>query len=349
MLPLPRWRVILCVLATLFGVVFTLPNLLPQATLDALPSWAPHQKINLGLDLQGGSYLLLEVDTNALLKERLTNLVEDVRNSLREKQIAFSGLGQTGNAVSVRINDATQVSAAVQALQGLGQPLGGVSGARDVTVATGPDQHITLSLQPQALTADAAKAVSGDIEILRRRIDALGTKEPSITRQGADRIVVEVPGESDPERLKSVIGQTAKLSFQMVDETVQPQDIAAGRIPPEDVVYPSTEEGHPPLAVNRRALITGEMLTQASSGTDPQSGQWAVNFRFNGQGARRFGDATTQNVGKRFAIVLDGKILSAPNIREPILGGSGQITGSFTPRPPTTWPCCCAPAPCQRP
>ncbi len=331
MLPLPRWRVILCVLAALFGVVFTLPNLLPQSALDALPSWAPHQKINLGLDLQGGSYLLLEVDTNALLKERLTNLVEDARTTLRDKQIVFSGLGQIGDAVSVRVNDVSQVSAAVQALQNLGQPISGSGGARDVIVTTAPDQRVVLTLQPQALTADAAKAVSGDIEILRRRIDALGTKEPSITRQGSDRIVIEVPGESDPERLKAVIGQTAKLTFQMVDEAVSPQDIAAGRIPPEDVIIPSGDNYQAAYAVNRRALVTGEMLTQAGSTTSSQTGQWVVTFRFNGQGAQRFGDATTQNVGKRFAIVLDNKILSAPSINEPILGGSGEISGHFTP------------------
>ncbi len=331
MLPLPRWRVILCVLAALFGVVFTLPNLLPQSALDALPSWAPHQKINLGLDLQGGSYLLLEVDTNALLKERLTNLVEDARTTLRDKQIVFSGLGQVGNAISVRINDVSQISAAVQALQNLGQPISSSGGARDVIVTTGPDQRVVLTLQPQALTADAAKAVSGDIEILRRRIDALGTKEPSITRQGSDRIVIEVPGESDPERLKAVIGQTAKLTFQMVDEAVSPQDIAAGRIPPEDVVIPSGDNYQAAYAINRRQLVTGEMLTQAGSTTSSQTGQWVVTFRFNGQGAQRFGDATTQNVGKRFAIVLDNKILSAPTINEPILGGSGEISGHFTP------------------
>ena len=331
MLPLPRWRVVLCVLAALFGVIFTLPNLLPQSALDALPSWAPHQKINLGLDLQGGSYLLLEVDTNALQRERLTNLVEDVRTTLRDKQIIFSGLGQANGAVTVRINDSSQVQTAVQALQGLGQPLTGAGGGRDINVGTGPDQRVVLSLQSQALVADAAKAVTGDVEILRRRIDALGTKEPSITRQGADRIVVEVPGESNPERLKAVIGQTAKLSFQMLDESVTPQDIASGRIPPEDVVMPSSDGFSPAYAINRRALVTGEMLTNAGSSTNSQTGQWVVTFRFNGQGASRFGDATTQNVGKRFAIVLDNKVLSAPTINEPILGGSGEISGHFTP------------------
>ncbi|MDR3506289.1 MAG: protein translocase subunit SecD [Caulobacteraceae bacterium] len=328
MLPLPRWRVVLCVLAVLFGLVFTAPNLIPQKTLDGLPSWLPHQKVNLGLDLQGGSYLLLEVDTDALRKERLTNLVEDVRTALREKSIVFSGLGQANGGVTVRITDVAQMNNALQALRQLGQQVAG--GGRDVDVGTAPDQRIQLSLQPQAITEDAAKAVAGDIEILRRRIDPKGTKEVAITRQGLDRIVVEVPGESDPEHLKALIGQTAKLSFQMVDETVTNQDIADGRIPPEDVVMASGDGYAPAYAVNRRAVVTGEMLTNASQEFDPQTGAPVVGFRFNGQGAHRFGDATSENVGKRFAIVLDDKILSAPRINGAILGGSGVITGNFT-------------------
>jgi len=328
MLPLPRWRVALCLVAIVFGLAFTAPNLVPQATLDALPSWVPHQKVNLGLDLQGGSYLLLEVDTKALLNERLTNLVEDVRNDLQAKQIVFSGLAQTANSVVVHITDPSQVAAAQTALQGVGEALANGAG-RDVTISVGADQQLTLSLQGQALAADAAKAVTGDIEILRRRIDALGTKEPSIAKQGADRIVIEVPGESDPERLKAVIGQTAKLSFQMVDETVAPEDIAQNHLPPEDELIPNVEPIPPAYAVNRRKLITGEMLTGAQLAFD-QNGAPAVSFRLNGQGTTAFGEASTENVHKPFAIVLDNKIISAPTIDEPITTGSGQITGHFT-------------------
>lgn len=329
MLPLPRWRVALCLLAIVFGLIFTAPNLAPQSTLDALPSWVPHKKVGLGLDLQGGSYLLLEVDTNALLTDRLNNLVEDVRNTLRDKQIVFSGLGVSGGVVTVRINDATQIPAVQQDLEGLGQPLPNGAG-RDVAITTGPDQRVQLSLQSQALAVDAAKAVQGDIETLRRRIDSLGTKEPTIVRQGDTRIVVEVPGESDPERLKAVIGQTAKLSFQMVDETVSPADLAAGHVPPEDVVMPGVPGEEPAFALNRRAVVTGDMLTSAAMAFSSQSNAPVVNFRFNGQGATRFAEATTDNVGKRFAIVLDDKVLSAPRINEPITAGSGEIEGNFT-------------------
>ncbi len=327
MIRLPRWKVIACIAAVLFGVLFTLPNVLPANIMAAVPSWLPHQKLNLGLDLQGGSYLLYEVDTAALKAERLTNLTEDVRTNLQDKHIAFSGLGAANGAVSVRITDPAQVEDAFKALQGLGQPLPN-GGGRDVTVQTGPDQHIVLSLSNQAMAEEAVQAVSQNIEVIRRRVDALGTREPTIIRQGTNRIVVEAPGESDPERLKTVIGQTAKLTFQMVDDSVTPDDMVAKRIPPGSVLLP--EEGpETQLVVRRRAVVAGEMLVSASQGFD-QNGRPSINFRFNGQGARRFANATIQNVGKRFAIVLDNKIISAPTIQTPITGGSGEITGNFT-------------------
>ena len=325
MLALPRWRVAVCAVAVLFGLLFTLPNFLPADV--SMPGFLPHQRLSLGLDLQGGSYLLLEVDTAALKAERLNNLVEDVRTTLREQQIIFSNPGVVNGAVSVRINDGAQLDAARTALSKLGTPL--ATGARDVIVTTGPEQQIILTLQNQALTADASKAVDQSIEILRKRIDALGTKEPTIQRQGTDRIVIEVPGESDPERLKAVIGQTAKLIFQMVDESASPSDVATGHVLPEDVVMPSTDGYAPAYALQRRSVVTGEMLTDAQPSFD-QNGRSAVSFRFNGKGAQRFGDATSQNIGHKFAIVLDGKVLSAPVIQSAITGGTGEITGNFT-------------------
>ena len=328
MLNLARWKVIACTAALLFGLVFTLPNVLPKSVMDQMPAWAPHQKLNLGLDLQGGSYLLLEVDTDALKRERLANLLEDVRGTLRTEQIVFTGLGQVNGMVAVRVTDPTQVEAARKALSSLGQPLAGAPGGRDMTLQVLGDQTIELSLVQEALNAEGAKAVEQSIEIIRRRIDALGTREPTIIRQGTNRIVVQAPGESDPERLKNVIGQTAKLTFQMVDDSVPLQEAAAGRIPPGSELLPSEEPSEPVQLVKRRAVVSGEMLTDARLSFD-QAGQPVVSFRFNGQGARRFGDATADNTGKRFAIVLDGKIISAPRINEPIRGGSGQISGNF--------------------
>lgn len=327
MLSLSRWKIALVTFSVIFGIIFTLPNLLPQKTLDTLPGWVPKQKLNLGLDLQGGSYLLYEVDTAQLRKERLDNLVEDARTSLRAAGIGFNGLAQTGGIVVVRIDDASKVNAAATELRKLGGQLPGGVGT-DVNVSTKPDQRIELSFAAEAARADAAKAVDQSIETIRRRIDSLGTKEPTITRQGADRIVIQAAGESDPERLKAVIGKTAKLTFQMVDETVTPEEIASGRLPPGTVLV-TGDQYQPFYALKKRALVSGEELVDAQQAFD-QNGAPVVSFRFNGSGARKFGDATSRNIGKRFAIVLDNKVISAPTIQGAILGGSGQITGNFT-------------------
>jgi preprotein translocase subunit SecD len=331
MLRLSRWKVILVILAVLFGVVFTLPNALPQKTLDSLPGWVPKQKLNLGLDLAGGSSLLMEVDTKALKAERLTNLIEDVRNNLHQENIAFDNLHQQGDAVVVHIASAADMDKAFPALAKLSQPIQN-SAVRDLQVTTQAGQMIQLALSDQAMQAESAKAVEQSIEKIRRRVDALGTKEPSIAPQGADRISIEAAGVSDPERLKDLIGKTAKLTFQMVDDQVSQDDLAAGRIPPDDEVLPSDERTSGPMVVKKRAVVTGEMLTDASQGFDPQNGQPIVNFRFNGQGTQKFGQTTSENVGKLFAIILDGRILSAPRINTPITGGSGYIQGSFTPQ-----------------
>ncbi len=328
MLTLSRWKVTLCILSVVFGILFAMPNLLTQAQRDALPGWMPKQTLNLGLDLQGGSYLLLEVDTAALRRERLTNLLEDVRKTLRDDQILFSELRQVNGAVNVRVTDPLQVDKAVSELNKLANPM--TNGAADLNVSRQGDQRLRLAFVEQALREQETSAVNQSIEIIRRRVDALGTKEPSITRQGDNRVVVQAPGESDPEKLKNVIGQTAKLTFQMVDETVTQQDLIENRIPPDAVVLPSTDGYSPAYVVKRRAVVTGEMLTNASQANNPQTRAPEVAFRFNSQGARRFGSVTSQNIGKRFAIVLDGKIISAPVIQSAITGGSGVITGNFT-------------------
>ncbi len=330
MLALSRWKITAVVLSVIFGVLFALPTALPQNLRDSLPGFMPQKTVNLGLDLQGGSYLLLEVNTEALRAERLSNLVEDVRTNLRQEQIPFSELRQVNGQVTVQITDPARVNDALNILRtSVGAALAGVPGGRDITV-NADGSRIRLAFVPEAFAAEASKAVDQSIEVIRRRIDELGTREPTILRQGANRIVVQAPGESDPEKLKNVIGKTAKLTFQMVDDSVAPAEAAAGRIPPGSELLPSEDGFGAAYVIRKRALVTGEMLTDAQQQFDSQSGQPVVSFRFNGQGARRFGDATAQNIGKRFAIVLDGKVISAPVIQGAITGGSGQITGSFT-------------------
>ncbi len=332
MMNLARWKVVLVVLATVLGLLFTLPNMLPAKARDSLPAFMPKNTLHLGLDLQGGSYLLYSVDTVALRNERLTNMAEDVRTTFHDKQINFTDLAVNNGEIGMRITDPAQLNDATNALRTtLGAPLAGTPGGRDVSVTTAADQRIRVAFVPEAFDAEASKAVEQNIEVIRRRIDQTGTKEINPVRQGKDRIVIEAPGESDPEKLKNLIGQTAKLTFQMVDDQAAPEDIAAGRIPPGDELLPSTDNIAPAYVVKKRFVVSGEMLTDARPGFDQQGGGSVVEFRFNGVGARRFGDTTRQNVGKRFAIVLDKKVISAPVIEGPIPGGQGRITGHFTP------------------
>jgi len=328
MLHLARWKVLLVAVAVVFAVLFSLPNALPAGSL---PSWLPGQRLNLGLDLQGGSYLLLEVDTAALRRERVSNLREEVRATLRDVDIAFTGLAASGTGVNVRINDPAQADRAAELLRNLAQPSQS-TGRATLVLSRGTDpQQLRLALSEEGLAAESAQAVQQSIEIIRRRVDALGTREPSILRQGTNRIVVQAPGESDPERLRAVIGQTAKLTFQMVDDSVTPEEAAAGRVPPGSQLYPyDPESGAGAEVLRRRVLVSGENLVDARPSFDPTTNAPVVSFRFDSAGARRFATATQQNVGKRFAIVLDEKVISAPTIQEPILNGSGQISGSFT-------------------
>ncbi len=329
MIQVTRWKIIVVTLAVLFGIVFTLPNLLTPQQLKALPAWAPHATLNLGLDLQGGSYLMYEVDTKALKKERLTALVEDVRKKLADEQIGAAEPVVDGEVVRVQITDPTKVDAAMSALQVLSTPLPNNPGVRDFLLSRGPSNAIIFTMPDQAAQAAAQGAVQQSIEIIRKRIDSLGTREPSITTQGSTRIVIEAPGESDPEQLKRVIGKTAHLTFQMVDPSTPVEEAAAGHVPPGSLLLPEDSEYEKQIVVKKRVLVDGQDLTDARLGYD-QRNQPAITFRFDTKGATRFANVTLANVGKRFAIVLDNRVISAPTIETPITGGTGEITGNFT-------------------
>ena len=349
MMNLARWKVVLVVLATVLGLLFTLPNLLPAKARDALPGFMPKSTLHLGLDLQGGSDLLYSVDTVALRNERLTNMAEDVRTTLHDKDIVFSDLAVSNGAIGLRVTDQAQLTDAVNLLRRtVGAPLAGAAGGRDVSVSTGADQRVLIAFVPEAFDAEASKAVEQNIEVIRRRIDQMGTKEPDISRRGKNRIDIQAAGESDPEKLKNVIGQTAKLSFQMVDEQASPEDIAAGRIPPGDEILPSTDGIAASYLVKKRQSITGEMLTDAQPGFDQNGGGSVVEFRFNGIGARRFGDITRQSIGKRFAIVLDKEDHLRPGdrgARSRRRLGSG-LRATSPRKAPTSSRSCCGPVRC---
>ena len=328
MIHLSRWKVILLVFALLFGLFFAYPNALTPAQREALPGWLPKSALNLGLDLQGGSYLLLEVDVPAMREKRLTNLGEDARTVLAEAKIGVNSIGRDGTNVVVTLADPTQMDPALLAMRALIS--GGTNGVADRTVQKVGDNRIRYAFTEKALASMGADAVTQSIEVVRRRIDSLGTREPSITRQGADRIVVQAPGESDPAQLERVIGQTAQLTFQMVDVENSVAEAQAGAVPPDSELIPGAEAGGPAFyLVKRRVLVSGENLTKAEVTAD-SSNRTAIGFRFDGAGARRFGEATAANIGKPFAIILDGKVISAPNIRSAITGGSGIIEGSYT-------------------
>ena len=325
MIHLSRWKVVLLALSLFFGVLFAYPNLLTPGQREALPGFLPKSTLNLGLDLQGGSYLLLEVDVEAMRAKRVSNMVEDARMTMSEAQIAVNGLQPEANGVIVTVADAGQYDAAVTAMRNLVRP--DANGVSDRQVSRMGGNRIRLAFTDQALRSMGSTAVDQSIEVVRRRIDSLGTREPSITRQGADRIVVQAPGESDPAQLERVIGQTAQLTFQMVDSENSIEDALAGRVPPDaELLY---DEAGTPYLVKRRVLVSGENLTKASVGAD-QNGQTAIDFRFDGAGSRRFGQATAANIGKPFAIILDGRVISAPTIIGAITGGTGQITGNYT-------------------
>lgn len=326
MIVVSRWKVIVVTAAVLFGILFSLPNFLSDSQLSSLPGFLPHQRLNLGLDLRGGSQLLLEADLGALRTQRMVKLSEDTRSTLTEAHFAFTGPIETNGRVIVQITDPARVNDAANELRRRVAATT-VTGHRPVNLTIRDAGRIELSLDEATLASDASQAVDQSIEIVRRRIDPQGNREPSIQRQGATRILVQVPGESDPDRLERLIGQTARLTFQMVDDTVSPEELQLGRAPPGSEILPS-DEGRPEV-VRRRVIVEGEMLNRASQGYG-QEGQPVVNFQFNNEGARRFAEATSRNIGKRFAIVLDGRVISAPVINTAITGGSGYIEGNFT-------------------
>ncbi|GAA0635612.1 protein translocase subunit SecD [Brevundimonas lenta] len=325
MIHLSRWKVILLAVSLVFGLLFAMPNVLTPAQRAALPGWLPSNTLNLGLDLQGGSYLLLEVDVPAMREKRLTNLAEDARTVLGEAQVGVASIARDGNGVNVTLADPAQMEPALQAMRSL--VAGGASGVADRTVQRQGADRIRYAFTEAAVNSMGSDAVTQSIEVVRRRLDKDGNKEISITRQGADRIVVQAPGQSDPAELERLIGQTAQLTFQMVDVQNSVQDAVNGAVPP-DAELLFDETGNPYL-VKRRILVSGENLTKAEVGSD-QNRQVAIDFRFDGAGSRRFAEATAANIGRPFAIILDGKVISAPTINSAITGGSGQITGSYT-------------------
>lgn len=326
MLYFSRLKTGLILLTCLIGVLLAAPNLIPSG---ALPSWLPLNRVNLGLDLQGGSYLMLKVDLETLRRERMDNQADSLRQALRDAKVRYTGLTADHDSVRFALVDPAQAAAARTAAESVDAGLQiGTSLVKEFEIAE-QDGAFTLTPNEKALEERARQTVGQSIEIVRRRIDESGVVEPLIARQGEDRIVVQLPGLADPSRIKTLLGQTAKMTFHLMgDMTVRP-----GSPAPAGMQWlPMADEGRAgQMALIRRQIeLDGSHLADARPSTDPRTGEWLVGFSFDDIGGKKFADITTRNVGKPFAIVLDGKIISAPVIREPIVGGRGQISGSFS-------------------
>ncbi len=344
MLHFQKWKLILVFAVVVAGILFALPNVFPAATMERMPAWLPHKQVNLGLDLQGGAHLLYQLDEKEMVQDWLNTIRGDVRETLRRARIGYTDLqlNVANRSVSVKIRDAAETDKAYDELRKLAQPVGGnvFSGfsGYDMDVAKVGSDGISLTITDVGLTHRMGSAIQASIETIRRRVDAFGTTEPSIQREGRDRVLVQVPGIQDVERLKKLIGETGKLEFKLVDPSVNAAQAAETKQVPigDELVYGNPPSGAPPgspqipYVLKSQVLVSGQNLVDAQASFDQRTGEPVVTFRFDAAGAKRFAMVTQENVGLPFAIVLDNKVISAPVIREPILGGTGQISGNFT-------------------
>lgn len=332
MLDFPRWKTLLISLAIALGALLAAPTLLPSSITDGLPE-SLRPKVNLGLDLAGGSHIMLEADITDVRKQRIDAMERSIREAMRGEpgatdDISIGDLVRATNSVSFLVRDSTKIDEARERLNSLTTGAG-LSGERTWTIEVRDSTRVVMTQTRAGLDQFVTDAMVGARDIVEKRVNALGTREPTIVLQGNDRIVVQVPGLQDPKALKDLLGQTARLEFRMV--TVDP---AAGEpipaVPPVGSEIAPYANGQGMEIVSRQVMISGDQLENAQQGFDQQSGRAVVNITFNGQGATIFSRVTRENVGKRFAMLLDGQVLSAPSINEPINGGNAQISGGFT-------------------
>ncbi len=329
MLYFPRWKVWGISLVCAIGILLAVPSLLPQSAASQLPRWMQAIHINLGLDLAGGSHLLLEAETPDVARQRLEAMEEVIRREMRTREIPIRDLSTSGGELSFQVRDPAQADAAAQSARAQAQPVG-FAAQPDWNVRIEAGGRIVMRQTQAGINQAIDQAMEVARDVIDRRINASGTLEPTIIRQGSSRIVVQVPGMQDPEALKALIGRTARLEFKLVDTTVTPEQLQSGRASVGSQILPYAEGGEGArLAVQRRAMITGDQIADARQDYDEQ-GRPAVTISFDGAGSRRFARVTQENVNKPFAIILDNVIISAPNINEPILGGNAQISGNFT-------------------
>lgn len=334
MLQFTRTKIILIILTCLAGFAVAMPNFFAKDTVASWPSFVPKKQLPLGLDLQGGAHLLLAMDQDEIKKDWMNNLRDESRKLLRDAKIGFTGIGIQGTQLVVKLAKPEERDAAIKQLDKARQSIGSAvlgTGGYDISVTAGNDDG-TIIVKPTepGLRARISNAAAASIETINRRVNNLGTSESTIVRQGTDRILIQFPGLKDTKDLKALIGETAKLTFHEVHPSLSAEEAKQTSIPPGYKIYPGDRsEGPAEYLLREQPVVQGDDLADAQPGFDNRTNEAVINFRFNQSGARKFGNFTKDNVGKPFAIVLDNKVLSAPVIREPILGGSGQISGSF--------------------
>jgi protein-export membrane protein SecD len=334
-----RWGAIATLLLSVLSILFAAPNLIPRSVYDSLPNAIKLPRMPFGLDLQGGTHLLYQIDTAQLRKDWLQSVQGAARQSLSEAKIAHQGVTITGSQVRVTIRDAARTDAALTALQKLAAPVSDQllnQSGKDISVTKVADNAIVLEPTQAGVQNRVSSSVSRAIEVIRRRVDPTGTTEALIQAQGGeqgkDRILIQVPG-LQPQEVKARVGTTAKLTFQLVDQSMTAEDARKNGVPPGSVLLPDKERPGREVLVYREVIVSGDDLVQAYPGYDAKqggTGEPAVDFVFNSKGAAAFAKVTRENIDKPFAIVLDNQVISAPYIRSEIPGGRGQITGNYT-------------------
>lgn len=326
----------------LLGLFCAAPNLIPEKDLSSYPNFMQNLRLNLGLDLRGGSHLLMQMDKKALIEKRMKALRGEVRAKLRGSReagkrtdsIRYKDLTTKKDRVEFRPAKEADLDRAFERVKTLIEPLPvtsfGTSPGNNLDVAKTADGRITIKPTAPAITARISSTVDSAIEVVRKRVDELGTTEPLIQRQGEDRILLQVPGYDNPQKLKDVVKQAAVLSFHLVIRPATAQEAQDGLTEPGTMILPSLDQYSSHYVLDDQALITGSDLANAQQSFSVQTNKPVVTFRLNSRGAVRFGEVTSENVGRPFAIVLDEKVISAPRINEPITGGAGEISGNFT-------------------
>ncbi len=324
MLHFPLWKKSSILFAVIFGILYAIPSFVDKETIKKLPSWM-QDEVSLGLDLQGGSHLLLEVDIQSALRDQAAFLSDDARKILRKKRIRFSNMRVEGLVVTFTIQDAKDRSLVYKEL-----------GQQGLDIAyNDTKKSFAMKYSHKAIAEKKKLLIQQSREVIERRINALGTREPNIQTQGTDRIIVQLPGVSDPEKAKEILGRAAKLTFQIVHKQYPTLKSTGGRVLPGTIAIPEVSsqihDGRQPTTylVRKQVLLTGESLVNAQPSFD-QHNSPVVTMRFDTMGAKKFAEVTKQYTHHQLAMILDGKIISAPNLNEPILGGNVQISGNFS-------------------